>query len=124
MGGTNNMGRLDGKVAIITGAASGMGVRHAEMYVEEGAKVVLADIAVEAGQKLADKLGANARFFKLNVASFEEWNEVVKFTEAEFGPIDILVNNAGIGIFKLMDDLTIEDYTKTMDVNTPLFSIA
>jgi 3alpha(or 20beta)-hydroxysteroid dehydrogenase len=118
MGGTNNMGRLDGKVAIITGAASGMGVRHAEMYVEEGAKVVLADIAVEAGQKLADKLGANARFFKLNVASFEEWNEVVKFTEAEFGPIDILVNNAGIGIFKLMDDLTIEDYTKTMDVNT------
>ena len=112
------MGKLDGKIAVITGAASGMGIRHAEKFVEEGAKVVLADIAAEAGQKLADELGVNARFFKLNVASAEGWDEVVKFTEKEFGPINVLVNNAGIGIFKLMDDLTVEDFQKTMDVNT------
>lgn len=112
------MGKLDGKIAIITGAASGMGIRHAEKFVEEGAKVVLADIAVEAGEKLAAELGANARFFMLNVASAEGWDEIVKFTEKEFGPINVLVNNAGIGIFKLMDDLTIEDFQKTMDVNT------
>ena len=112
------MGKLDGKIAIITGAASGMGIRHAEKFVEEGAKVVLADIAVEAGEKLAAELGANARFFKLNVASAEGWDEIVKFTEKEFGPINVLVNNAGIGIFKLMDDLTVEDFQKTMDVNT------
>lgn len=112
------MGKLDGKIAVITGAASGMGIRHAEKFVEEGAKVVLADIAAEAGQKLADELGVNARFFKLNVASAEGWDEIVKFTEKEFGPINVLVNNAGIGIFKLMDDLTVEDFQKTMDVNT------
>ncbi|HPT70425.1 MAG TPA: glucose 1-dehydrogenase [Syntrophomonas sp.] len=111
------MGKLDGKVAIITGAASGMGVRHAERFVEEGAKVVLADIATEDGQKLADKLGANAKFFTMDVACSDKWNEIVKFTETTFGPIDVLVNNAGIGIFKLMDDLTEADFKKTMDVN-------
>jgi 3alpha(or 20beta)-hydroxysteroid dehydrogenase len=112
------MGKLDGKVAIITGAASGMGVRHAERFVAEGAKVVLADIAEEAGQKLAEKLGPNAKFYKLNVANADEWFEVVKFTEAAFGPINVLVNNAGIGIFKLMNDLTEAEFRKTMDVNT------
>jgi len=112
------MGKLDGKVAIITGASSGMGARHAERFVEEGAKVILADIAAEAGQKLADELGANAKFFKLDVASTAGWNDVVKFTEETFGPVNVLVNNAGIGIFKLMDDLTEADFRKTMDVNT------
>ena len=112
------MGKLNGKVAIITGAASGMGVRHAEKFVEEGARVVLADIAVEAGQKLADELGPNARFFTLDVANAEAWFEIVKFTEETFGPVDVLVNNAGIGIFKRLNDLTEQDFRKTLDVNT------
>ncbi len=112
------MGKLDGKVAIITGAASGMGVRHAERFIEEGAKVVLADIAVEAGQKLADELGPNARFFNLDVANQDAWFEIVKFSEETFGPVDVLVNNAGIGIFKRLDDMTERDFRKTLDVNT------
>lgn len=112
------MGKLNGKVAIITGAASGMGVRHAQRFVEEGAKVILADIAVEAGQTLASELGTNAMFFNLDVSDADGWNEVVKFTEANFGPINVLVNNAGIGIFKMMDDLTEADFRKTLDINT------
>jgi len=112
------MGKLDGKVTIVTGAASGMGVTHAERFVAEGAKVVLADIAVQAGQELAAKLGPNARFMKLDITKMEEWEAVVAETEKVFGPISVLVNNAGIGIFKLIDDLTLSDYLKTMEVNT------
>ncbi|MGI6732148.1 MAG: SDR family NAD(P)-dependent oxidoreductase [Anaerovoracaceae bacterium] len=111
------MGKLEGKVAIITGAASGMGLTHAEKFIEEGAKVMLADLNAEAGQALAEKLGENARFVKMDITSAEAWDHLVQETEATFGPVTVLVNNAGIGIFKVIDELTEEDYRKTMDVN-------
>lgn len=112
------MGKVEGKVAVITGAASGMGYRHVERFIEEGAKVVVTDIAVEAGQALADKMGENAHFIKLDVASAADWARVVEETEAVFGPIDILVNNAGMGIFKWFEKLTEAEFRKVLDVNT------
>ncbi|HHX79891.1 MAG TPA: glucose 1-dehydrogenase [Acholeplasmataceae bacterium] len=108
---------LKDKVAIITGAASGMGAVHAEKFVEAKAKVMLVDIKEEEGKKLAGILGENARFMKLDVSNQEGWFEVVKETEAAFGPIDILVNNAGMGIFKPIADLTDEEFRKIIDVN-------
>jgi len=89
------MGRLDDKVAIITGAASGMGKSHAQRFVEEGAKVIIADIADE-GEKVSDELGKNARFIKLDVTDEENWEKVVQKTEDIFGAVDVLVNNAGV----------------------------
>jgi 3alpha(or 20beta)-hydroxysteroid dehydrogenase len=111
------MGKLDNKVAIITGAAQGMGAMHARMFVEEGAKVVITDINEEAGQALAEELGENALFMKLDVSKADNWAAVVDVTEKAFGPITVLVNNAGVGIFKTLDDLTEADFRLTFEID-------
>ena len=111
------MGRLQDKVAIITGAASGMGAADARIFVEEGAKVVLTDLNEEAGRALADELGENAVFLRQNVAEEESWADVVKVTTDTFGRIDILVNNAGILLMKCMKDTTVEEFNRIMSVN-------
>jgi 3alpha(or 20beta)-hydroxysteroid dehydrogenase len=90
------MGRLDGKVAIITGASQGMGEAHARRFVAEGASVVMTDINDEMGEKIAAELGENARFIKADVTSLADWRRVVAETEATFGPVTVLINNAGI----------------------------
>jgi 3alpha(or 20beta)-hydroxysteroid dehydrogenase len=90
------MGRLDGKVAIITGASQGMGEAHARRFVAEGASVVMTDINDEMGEKIAAELGENARFIKADVTSLDDWRRVVAETEATFGPVTVLINNAGI----------------------------
>jgi 3alpha(or 20beta)-hydroxysteroid dehydrogenase len=89
------MGRLDGKVAIITGAAQGMGEAHARRFVAEGAKVVMTDVNDD-GAKIAAELGENARFINADVTSLADWRRVVEEAEATFGPVSVLVNNAGI----------------------------
>lgn len=96
------MGRLDGKVAIITGAAGGQGEAEAKLFAQEGAKVVATDINEdllnEAVKNLNDELGSESVLgLKHDVASEEDWDEIVSKTVEEFGKIDILVNNAGIG---------------------------
>jgi len=112
------MGRLDGKVAIITGAAQGMGASHARKFVEEGAKVVLTDLNREGGQALADELGENALFVHHDVTSFDSWKNVVEKTEATFGPITVLVNNAGVlGPIAETAELTEEEYLKVCSIN-------
>ncbi|GAB4073106.1 glucose 1-dehydrogenase [Barrientosiimonas marina] len=111
------MGRLDGKVAIITGAAQGMGESHARRFVSEGAKVVLADILEEKGQALADELGNNAKFIKLDVTNQESWENVVAETERAFGLINILVNNVGITTTKSIEEMTLDDYHKVVSLN-------
>ncbi len=88
------MGRLDGKIALITGAAGGMGASHAELFVKEGAKVVITD--VKDGKKTAEKIGENCTFMHHDVTKREDWEKVVQETEKLYGPINILVNNAGI----------------------------
>ena len=90
------MSRLQGKVAIITGAAQGMGESHARRFIKEGAKVILTDISAAAGQALADELGSNAMFIAQDVASAADWRKVVEQGEARFGTITVLVNNAAM----------------------------
>lgn len=90
-------GRLDGKVAIITGGASGIGLAAVRRYVEEGAKVVIADVADELGNKAADELGDNAIFVHTDVTSEHGIENVVAQAVKAFGKLDILYNNAGTG---------------------------
>jgi len=112
------MGRLAGKVAIITGASQGMGEAHAKAFVAEGAKVILTDINAEAGQKLADSLGANAMFIKQDVSKQADWAKVMAEGEAKFGLVNVLVNNAGVlGKLSATTDFAEADYRWVIDIN-------
>jgi len=111
------MARLEGKVAIITGAARGMGAAHARRFVAEGAKVVLTDLNVEEGTALANELGENALFMEQNVTSADEWTNVVAQAEKAFGPVNVLVNNAGISVSKSLLQMTEEEYRRIVDIN-------
>ena len=112
------MGKLDGKVAIITGAAQGMGESHARRFVAEGAKVALTDLNEKRGKQIADELGKNALFLRHDVASLSDWQRVLKETEAAFGPVTILVNNAGIiGPLASTVEISEEDYLKVIAIN-------
>lgn len=111
------MARLEGKVAIITGAAQGMGAAHARRFVAEGANVVLTDLNEEKGTTLASELGENSLFIKQNVTSTEEWAAVVAKAEEKFGPVNILVNNAGITMAKSILETTKEEYRRIVDIN-------
>src|SRR5690625_7105659 len=106
------MVRLEGKVAIITGAAQGMGATHARRFVKEGAKVVLTDILQDKGIELAKELGENALFIKHDVTSADEWTEVVAKTKEAFGPVIILLNNAGITMTKSILQITENQYRR------------
>ncbi|MGM9968435.1 MAG: glucose 1-dehydrogenase [Rummeliibacillus sp.] len=111
------MERLLNKVAIITGAAAGMGATHARKFIEEGAKVVLTDLNEEAGAALAKELGENAIFIKQDVSSESDWQTVVTETENTFGPVNILVNNAGISLNNSIEDTTLDQYLKIVKIN-------
>ena len=111
------MGRLDNKVALITGAAGGQGAAAARRFVEEGAKVLIADIADEAGKALAGELGDNAAYQHLDVSAEDDWGAAVAAAEQAFGPVGILVNNAGILSFGAIEDTSLADYEKIIRVN-------
>jgi 3alpha(or 20beta)-hydroxysteroid dehydrogenase len=112
------MGKLDGKVAIISGAAQGMGAAHARAFVAEGAKVVLTDLNKTGGQALAEELGPHALFIKHNVTKLDEWNRVVTEAQKTFDQVNILVNNAGIiGVPASTADFTEEDFSAVCAVN-------
>jgi 3alpha(or 20beta)-hydroxysteroid dehydrogenase len=113
------MARLKNKVAIITGAARGMGASHAKMFVDEGAKVVLTDLDEVKGEALARSLGEdNALFVRQDVTRLEDWHETVRKAEQKFGSITILVNNAGVlGPVAGVCELTEKDYLQVCTVN-------
>ena len=111
------MGKLDNKVAIITGASQGMGASHAKLFIKEGAKVVITDVKEDKGTELAKELGDNAMFAKQDVTSEDDWKNVIDQTVKKFGKLDILVNNAGITFAKPISDLTVDDYMKIVKVN-------
>ena len=111
------MARLKDKVAIITGAAAGMGEQHARLFVKEGAKVVLTDVQAGKGQALAEELGHNALFIQHDVTDESGWQQVVAKTEAHFGPIDVLVNNAGISPVLSIERASLADYMKVVKIN-------
>lgn len=110
-------GRLDGKVALISGAARGIGAAAATRFVEEGARVVVGDILEEDGKRTADALGEAARFVRLDVTSLDDWQAAVAFTEREFGSLTTLVNNAGILQFGSIQNETEDSFRRTLDVN-------
>jgi 3alpha(or 20beta)-hydroxysteroid dehydrogenase len=110
------MSRLSGKTAIITGAAQGMGEVTARLFVEQGAKVVIADILEEKGQALAEELGDKARFVKLDVTSADDWQAAVAVAE-EMGPLNVLVNNAGILVFKTIAEQSAEEFNNVLNIN-------
>lgn len=111
------MNRLEGKVAIVTGAAQGMGASHARAFVKEGAKVVLTDLNEEKGQALALDLGESCLFVKQDVTSQVGWAQVIEAAEAYFGPVDILVNNAGITQSKSLLETSLDDYRRILEIN-------
>ena len=112
------MGRLEGKVAVVTGAAQGMGEAHARRFAAEGAKTVITDINAAAGEALAAELGESAMFAPLDVGSSANWQQVVASAEARFGPISVLVNNAGIvGPVKPCEDLGEDEFLRICTIN-------
>ena len=111
------MRSLDNKVAIITGAAQGIGAACAELFIQEGARVILTDINETLGAKQANKLGEFAHFIKHDVSKRADWERVLKETHDTFGEVDILVNNAGIVIQKSFNEATDEDFHKTYRIN-------
>lgn len=112
------MGRLDGKIAIITGASQGMGSAHARAFVAEGAKVVLTDVNDTAGQALAEELGDTAIYVRQDVASIADWQAVVEKAESSFGVVNVLVNNAGIlGALASTVDLQESEFMRVCAVN-------
>ena len=111
------MGRLQGKVAIITGGARGMGEATSRRFVAEGAKVAICDVLDDRGTALAAELGENARFCHLDVTDEDNWLAVIAEVEAAFGGIDVLVNNAGILMFKSILETTKADYERVLGVN-------
>jgi NAD(P)-dependent dehydrogenase (short-subunit alcohol dehydrogenase family) len=114
------MGRLDGKVALITGAARGQGETEARLFAQEGAKVVLTDVLVAPGQQVAASIrtgGGEATFLQLDVSDPEEWHEVVRHTVQTYGRLDILINNAGIAQRAGLLETSLEDWERLMDIN-------
>ena len=113
-------GRLEGKVAIVTGAARGMGKAEAELFAKEGAKVVVADILEEEAKQVAEnikKAGKEAIAVKLDVSKAEEWKKLVDMVVEKWGKVDVLVNNAGILSMAGIEQLTEEEWDKVMNIN-------
>lgn len=110
------MGRLEGKVAIVTGAAQGMGAAAARRFVAEGARVVLADVRREA-EALAESLGESARYVPLDVTRESDWGIARESTLDAFGRLDVLLNNAGIVLAAPLAETDLADYRTVIDVN-------
>ncbi|WP_114955085.1 SDR family NAD(P)-dependent oxidoreductase [Sphingosinicella terrae] len=111
------MGRLEGKVAIVTGAARGVGAAVAQRFAAEGAKVVLADVLEEEGKETAREIGGDARFAHLDVTDEDQWRGLVDETAARWGRIDVLVNNAAVLAFKALIDFEKAEFERVIDVN-------
>jgi NAD(P)-dependent dehydrogenase (short-subunit alcohol dehydrogenase family) len=112
--------RVDGKVALVTGAARGIGAAAAERLAAEGASVVLTDILDEEGQDRTQKIkenGGEATYMSLDVADKEAWQRVIDDTLERYGALHILVNNAGIGALEDVESETIEGWERVIDIN-------
>lgn len=110
-------GRLEGKVALITGGARGQGEAEARRFVAEGAKVVIGDVLEAEGKAVANSIGDDCVFVPLDVTDESSWAAAVAATEAAFGPITVLINNAGILSFGLLDRVKREEYERLLQVN-------
>lgn len=112
------MGRVSGKVAIITGAASGVGKEDALLLAREGAQVVLTDVNEEAGRDVARQIGDAALFIRHDISSEADWKAVIAGTTEKFGGVDILVNNAAILAYGTIETTSLELWQKIQKVNS------
>ena len=112
------MGRLDGKVALITGGARGMGKSHVRHFVAEGARVVFGDVLDDKGVAVADGLGGQScRYVHHDVTSEQQWRAAVAAAVDAFGRLDVLVNNAGVLKFARIADMALADFRHILEVN-------
>lgn len=114
------MNRLDGRVALISGAARGIGAQAARRMVESGAKVVIGDVREDLGRRTAEEIAGSTgdcRFTPLDVTDQESWQAAVDFTVESYGRLDILVNNAGVFIGRSLEDITLDEWKRLVDVN-------
>lgn len=111
------MGRVDGKVVLISGGAQGMGAAHAKMLIAEGAKVVIGDILDEKGEALAAELGDAVTYVHLDVTDAEQWDAAVKTAVDTYGGLTALVNNAGIVALGKIGKFDMAKWQKVIDVN-------
>jgi 3alpha(or 20beta)-hydroxysteroid dehydrogenase len=111
------MGRLDGKVAIISGAARGQGEAEARMFVAEGAKVLLGDVLDDLGEKVAIDLGDDARYVHLDVTQPDDWKSAVDTAVSTFGKVNVLINNAGILKMGAIESMSLDEYMDVVRVN-------
>ena len=111
------MGRLEGRTAIVTGGASGIGEATVKLFIEEGCNVVIADRNEAMGNALAAQLGDRAHFMELDVRSEDDWKRVVSGTVAAFGGLNILVNCAGYGIMTNIETTTLDQWHEMFAVH-------
>lgn len=111
------MGRLDGKVALITGGARGQGLASGREFVAEGARVALADVLDAEGKEAAEALGESAHYLHLDVTEEEDWAAAVAEVEQRFGRLDVLINNAGIVRFSALEETSLDQYLEVVGVN-------
>ncbi|MFL2540680.1 MAG: SDR family NAD(P)-dependent oxidoreductase, partial [Candidatus Latescibacterota bacterium] len=117
-------GRLDGKVALVTGGASGIGAETARVFAREGAKVAVTDVNDNGGRGVADEIGDAAFYARLDTRREDEWQAVVKQAVDNYGRLDILVNAAGVpgrrsdGGSTKIDEQDLDDWNRVMDVNS------
>jgi NAD(P)-dependent dehydrogenase (short-subunit alcohol dehydrogenase family) len=114
------MGRLDGKVALISGGARGQGATEAQLFAREGAKVALGDILDAAGRQVEAAIraaGGDATYVHLDVSNEDNWRAAVDTAVQRYGKLDILVNNAGILLRKAIEEMTVEEWDRIMAVN-------
>ena len=114
------MGRLDGKVGLISGGARGQGATEAKFFAREGAKVVVGDILDELGQKVEAEIraaGGEATYVHLDVTDEEQWRAAVATAVQRYGKLDVLVNNAGILLRRSIEAMTVEEWDRIMAVN-------
>ena len=111
------MDRLDGKVALITGAARGMGAAEARLFAEEGAKVAVCDVVDGEGRSVAESIGESAIYLHLDVTDEDQWSSAVAATRDAFGQLDVLVNNAGVAEGAALADMSLESWDRVIAVN-------
>jgi 3alpha(or 20beta)-hydroxysteroid dehydrogenase len=111
------MGRFDGKVALISGGARGMGAAHVRGLIAEGAKVVFGDILDDEGASLAEELGDSAHYVHLDVTKDDDWKQAIAAAETAYGPISLLVNNAGIVAYGPVDVMEPDEFRRVIDIN-------
>lgn len=104
------MSRVAGKIAVVTGAASGLGLEDAKLLAVEGARVVLTDLNADAASAAARTIGTSAIALKHDVSSEDDWKRVMREVESKFGGLDILVNNAGVVVLSTPEDCTLEEF--------------